>query len=410
MFQGVRNRLRRRPEADIAGYDDQAQTLARAAGVSSAQTPESVNEIATRLEAASAKPAPIAVESCPSHAPAVAAPAGRGRLRGLVLLGGGVRPMPLAMSLHRNVLDLPVGKGKTVLTHWLDEAAIVAQMLGVDYLPVRLLLDQDTAEPLSAVGAHASSSPKNQPQGNGVSASYRLERDTAEYRGTGGLLANIAVDYDDDDTILMGNAAQILLDPLAALLTSLKKTGGVVSLIGHLDGEPSGLMLITCRALRLIPNVGFVDMKEQALPIIASTYDVRVVQCRRPTGLSIRTLSDYIAALRALHQPIRATATDPWAEDWKSTFAIVEPGAAVSPSARIHDSVVLAGASVEAGAVVVRSVVEGTVRRDRNAVDQCVARTARPSRRKGKATQPKADSSQPPLEGDLEAVIPGMRI
>jgi hypothetical protein len=129
-------------------------------------------------------------------------------------------------------------------------------------------------------------------------------------------------------------------------------------------------------------------MKEQALPIIASSYDVRVVQCRRPTGLSIRTLSDYIAALRALHQPIRATATDPWAEDWKSTFAIVEPGAAVSPSARIHDSVVLAGASVEAGAVVVRSVVAGTVRRDRKAVDQCVGRSGK---------------------GEFDVVFPGMR-
>jgi hypothetical protein len=302
------------------------------------------------------------------------ASAGHGRLRGLVLLGGGVRPTPLAMSLSRNVLDLPVGKGKTVLTRWLDEGAIVAQMLGMDHLPVRLLLDRGAPEPLSA--------------GMTVSDHYRLERDTAEYRGTGGLLANIAVDYDDDDTILMGNAAQILLDPLSALLASLKRTRGVVSLIGHRDGEPSGLMLITCRALRLIPSVGFVDMKEQALPIIASSYDVRVVQCRRPTGLSIRTLSDYIAALRALHQPIRATATDPWAEDWKSTFAIVEPGAAVSPSARIHDSVVLAGASVEAGAVVVRSVVAGTVRRDRKAVDQCVGRSGK---------------------GEFDVVFPGMR-
>ncbi|MGA2441341.1 MAG: WecB/TagA/CpsF family glycosyltransferase [Tepidisphaeraceae bacterium] len=369
MLRGIRNRLMPRRaegeasalEAEIAGYEDEPETLARGSAVfggSSAETAESVNEIATRLESARAKSADNEVESSQFHEPAPAAAMGRGGLRGLVLLGGGVRPTSLAMSLSRNVLDLPVGKGKTVLTHWLDEAAIVAQMLGMERLPVRLLLDREAPEPVSAAKT--------------VSEHYRLERDTAEYRGTGGLLANIAVEYDDDDTILVGNAAQILLDPLSALLMSLKKTRGVVSLIGHRDGEPSGLMLITCRALRLIPRVGFVDMKEQALPIIASSYDVRVVQCRRPTGLSIRTLSDYIAALRALHQPIRATAMDPWAEDWKSTFAIVEPGAAVSPSARIHDSVVLAGGSVEAGAVVVRSVVAGTVRRDRNAVDQCV--------------------------------------
>jgi hypothetical protein len=136
-------------------------------------------------------------------------------------------------------------------------------------------------------------------------------------------------------------------------------------------------MLVTCRALRLIPKTGFVDMKEQALPGIASKYDVRVVQRRRPTGLPIRLLSDYIAALRALYQPVRGASTDPWAEDWMSGFAIVEPGGIVSSSARIHDSVVLAGGVVEAGAVVVRSVIAGTVRKERKAVDQCVESNGR---------------------------------
>jgi N-acetylglucosaminyldiphosphoundecaprenol N-acetyl-beta-D-mannosaminyltransferase len=279
----------------------------------------------------------------------------RGRLRGLVLLGGGVRPTPLATAIGRSVLDLPLGKGKTVLGRWLDEAESVSRLLGIEHLPVRLLMDLSAPQPRSVPADR-----------------YRMERDQSEYRGTGGLLANIAVDYDDDDMILVGNAAQVLLEPLTALYTSLHKTRGVIAVVGHREGEPSGLMLVTCRALRLIPKTGFVDMKEQALPSIASKYDVRVVQCRRPTGLPIRLLSDYVAALRALHQPIRGASTDPWAEDWKSTFAIVEPGATVSSSARIHDSVVLAGGIVEAGAVVVRSVVAGTVRKDRKAVDRCV--------------------------------------
>jgi hypothetical protein len=135
------------------------------------------------------------------------------------------------------------------------------------------------------------------------------------------------------------------------------------------------MMLVTCRSLRLIPPVGFVDMKEQALPIIADRFDVRVLQCRRPTGLPLRSLSDYVAALRAFHAPLsRPMAADPLAEEWKSMFAIVEPGAAVAPSARLYDSVVLAGGSIEGGAVVVRSLVTGSgvVRKDRKAVDQYV--------------------------------------
>lgn len=368
-LRGIPNRLfPPKPRAETVDYDDVQQILSDEKAIfedSAASSAASVNEIATRLAASNASSAVADIETTQFHDPAVFSPAGRGRLRGLVLLGGAVRPTPLGMMLGRSVLDLPVGNGNTVLTRWLEEAAIVAQMLGMDHLPVRLLLDRNALEPVSAARRTAE-------LGHGISDRYRMERDTSEFRGTGGLLANISVDYDDDDMILVGNAAQVLLDPLSALLTSLKKTHGMVGLIGHRDGEPSGLMLITCRALRLIPKVGFVDMKEQALPIIASSYDVRVVQCRRPTGLSIRTLSDYIAALRAIHQPIRATATDPWAEDWKSTFAIVEPGAMVASTARIHDSVVLAGGTVEAGAVVVRSVVAGTVRRDRNAVDVCV--------------------------------------
>jgi N-acetylglucosaminyldiphosphoundecaprenol N-acetyl-beta-D-mannosaminyltransferase len=373
-LRGVRNRLLPRYSEESGSYDDVQAILSQSTAFPEAPAPPapSVNEIASRLS--SAGPGESTAELGPIQLKESVhiGSSGGGQLRGLVLLGGTVRPTPLGMSLGRSLLDMPVGNGNTVLTRWLDEAAAVAQMLETNFLPVRLLLDRNALEPLSAAQRSAE-------LGQGNADYYRMERDTSEFRGTGGLLANIAVDYDDDDTILVGNAAQVLLDPLPALLASLKKTRGMVGLIGHRDGEPSGLMLITCRALRLIPSVGFVDMKEQALPIIASTYDVRVVQCRRPTGLSIRTLSDFIAALRAIHQPIRATATDPWAEDWKSTFAIVESGAVVAPSARIHDSVVLSGGVVEAGAAVVRSVVAGAVRRDHNAVDVCVE----PSRKRG---------------------------
>jgi N-acetylglucosaminyldiphosphoundecaprenol N-acetyl-beta-D-mannosaminyltransferase len=386
-FRGIPNRLFGKRSAPEIGPEAEASAIFFGPGGSplaptgAEDSAESVNEIATRLAAASAPMNTPAVNTTqlntlPMNTPPPPSESSQTfdavhstsssnvawRLRGLVLLGGGVRSTTLAASLDRNVLDLPVGKGKTLLTRWLDEAAAVAQLLEMEHLPVRLLLDNNAIAPISAAEYVSGT----------AGVRYQMERDAAEYRGTGGLLANIAVDYDDDDLILVGNAAQLLLDPLPALVTSLKKTRGTVGLIGHRDGEPSNLMLITCRALRVIPKVGFVDMKEQALPIIAGKHDVRVVQCRRPTGLTIRTLSDYVSALRALHQPVRAIATDPWAESWRSTFSIVENGATVAPSARIHDSVILSGANVESGAVVVRSVVAGTVRHDRKIVDECV--------------------------------------
>jgi hypothetical protein len=134
---------------------------------------------------------------------------------------------------------------------------------------------------------------------------------------------------------------------------------------------------VSCKTLRLIPTTGYVDMKEQALPAIAARYEVAVMHRRRPTGMAVRTLPDYIAALRHYHRRRQGkpALSDPLAEDWHPAFGLVEEGATVDPRAHVHDSVVLKGGVVEGGAVVVRSIVcpGGVVRRDRSAVDQfCV--------------------------------------
>lgn len=291
------------------------------------------------------------------------------RLRAVVLLGGAVRPTPLGLAAGRSVLDLPLdGNGNTsVLGRWLDEAARVAGMAGAGgRLPVRVMLNPAAAEPTGrgADPRHA--------------GSFRVERDSSEYRGTGGVLRDIANDYGDHDVLLVANAAQVLLEPLPSLAAALRAEGGDVTVVSHADGTPGGLMLVRCGSLRCIPASGFVDMKEQGLPRIAAAgFGARVLHRRRPTGLPLRTLQDYVLALRHRHdrrQAIGAAAADPLDEDWAPAFSIIEPGADVGPSARVHDSVVLAGGVVEDGAVLVRSVVcpGGVVRRDKAAVDQFV--------------------------------------
>src|SRR5204863_1877814 len=134
-------------------------------------------------------------------------------------------------------------------------------------------------------------------------SSFKVLRDQSEFRGTGGVLRDLSHDYDEDDLVLVANAAQLLLDPLSVVAAALDHKGGDVAMISHHDGTPSGLMLVRCKTLRLIPAAGFVDMKEQALPTISQHFDVRVTHFRRPSGLPIRTLSDYIAALRHYHRP-----------------------------------------------------------------------------------------------------------
>lgn len=288
------------------------------------------------------------------------------RLRAVVLLGGSVRANALCSSTGRSVLDLPLDEGGSILNFWLAQAAEVGRIAKLDRLPVRVMVDQNSPEPRSADPRYF---------GN-----YRVERDLSEYRGTGGVLCDICDNYQDDDLIIVANAAQVLIDPLPLVISTLQRKHGDVAVISHEDGTPSGIMLVTCKTLRLLPTLGFVDMKEQGLPLIAGKFDVRVVKRRRPTGLPIRSLEGYIQALHYYHRRRggKPGNSDPMAEDWTPAFSLIEPGAKVDPSVRVHDSVVLAGGCVEAGAVLVRSVVcpGAVVRRDRTAVDKLVATEA----------------------------------
>ena len=284
------------------------------------------------------------------------------RLKAIILLGGHVRSTPLSNSIGRSLLDLPLDENGSVLNHWLDHAAQLAKVANCGTLPVRVMVDRTSPEPISAAVKYY--------------GTFRIERDQSEYRGTGGVLGDLAAAYADDDLILVSNAAQILLDPLVSLAASLDQKRGDIALISHRDGSPSGMMLISCKTLRSIPKTGFIDMKEQALPGIAQKFSVEVVHRRRPTGLPIRTVPDYVTAMRLYHmrRAGKPTLIDPLAEDWQPAFGIVEEGAVVDPSARVHDSIVLRGAVVEPGAVLVRSIIcpSALVKRDRVVVDDFV--------------------------------------
>lgn len=338
-----------------------------------AAAPRQLPAVPARWEAATPAPS-VTVSARASEAPRIISTAQTdallSRLRSLVLLGGSVRASALSSCARRSVLDLPLDESGSILNHWLTHAREVARLADIQRLPVRVMVNHNAMEPVSAAPIHY--------------GSFRVERDLSDYRGTGGVLHDLAADYDDDDLILVANAAQVLLDPLTGIAAALQHKGGDVAVVSHEDGTPSGIMLVTCKTLRLIPATGFVDMKEQALPLIASKYDVRVLRHRRPTGLPVRSISDYVQALRFHHlrRSGRLGSTDPLAEDWSPSFSIVEPGASVDASARVHDSVVLRGARVEPGAVLVRSVVcEGAVVwRDRTAVDQLVAASGRNAR------------------------------
>lgn len=268
------------------------------------------------------------------------------QLQAIILLGGNVRTSRFGEAIGRSILDLPVEKNRTLLSFWQTQAKDLLNHLGVERMPVRLMLDRQAVEPAAARAIE------------GVVLS--VERDPYAYRGTGGVLRDLAVAYADDDYLLVANAGQLLNESLDSLTAELMDCGGDLAVMAHADGTPSGLMLVRCGALRDIPPAGFSDMKEQALPLIARSHRVEVINKNVSSGMPIRNVQDYITALRRHHRKLAGELeeTGAFAEEWQKSFQIVEDGARAD-EARIHDSVVLRGARVEAGAVVVRSVVCG---------------------------------------------------
>jgi hypothetical protein len=282
-------------------------------------------------------------------------------LRAVVLLAGSVRASQLCRATGRSLLDLPVLPDSSVLDYWHLQLTEMARLYDIEELPVRVMLDR--AAPLPHV---------SQVEGP---VSIQVEQDPFAFRGTAGLLSDLARAYEPDDYILVANAAEVLLEPLTGLVESLMAAQSDVSMVCLHDGTPSGLILLKCKALRDIAKVGYVDLKEQGLPVMARNHDIRVIRCNDYAGLPVRTRGSYLEALREFYQRVQSDKTPTEAltddEGWRAKFGLVETGAAVHPSAVVHDSVVLAGARVEPGAVLVRTVIcpSGVVRQDESAVD-----------------------------------------
>lgn len=283
-------------------------------------------------------------------------------LRAVVLLAGEVRANTLRKMTGRASPSLPVGANRTVLDCWREQLITLAETLGIEELPVRVLISR-------------SSGLKPRVDRFGP-VKISIEYDPSSFRGTAGLLSDIARSYDDDDQLLVTSAGQILFEPLIRIAMDLHAAGGDFTLGTDPNGVPSGLMLFRCGCMRSVSPVGFCDLNEQMLPELSKTAEVRIARFASPVAMSVRMLSGYVGALRAYHYRAagRCEVGQPFEEQWRPTFGIVEPDASVGRNVVVHDSVVLGGARIESGAVLVRSVVcpGAVIARDAHVVDQVV--------------------------------------
>jgi len=141
------------------------------------------------------------------------------RLRAVVLLAGSVRANHLRKLTNRRALHMPIAQGQTVLDCWREQLTSMAERLGVSALPVRVMVDQATGEN-TASRSHGP-------------IELTVEPDPLDLRGTGGLLSDIAREYDDDDLLLIGHASQLLFEPLAALTAAIASSSRDVSICGR---------------------------------------------------------------------------------------------------------------------------------------------------------------------------------
>lgn len=271
-------------------------------------------------------------------------------LRAVILLAGRVGRNEFADGVGRSVLDLPVDANTTVLDRWIDTLDRFARAFALPKIHLRVAVDRTGTLPEARVrDAHPM-------------IELEVVRDPEEYRGTAGLVKDLTKGYGEHDQILVATANQIQREPLRDVFQVLWRGDESVSIIPHDGGEFAGVFLLRCARLRDVSDVGFVDLKEQAIPSARGKEPLFVKRRAPGSTLPIRTLAEYIRALRLIHgtpnpDSFVCAPEDPFAETWQPVFSIVEPGAQVVPGAVLQDSVVLDGGRVEAGAVVTRSVV-----------------------------------------------------
>jgi hypothetical protein len=276
---------------------------------------------------------------------------GLGDVRSVILLAGQVGRNPLADGAGRSLLDLPVGDGRRLIDLWAEQLEDCAVVHGIDRIEVCISVDRGGRMPELLTRAASSR------------VEFALMRDPTEYRGTAGVVSDLTRGYDGATRVFVAAANQVLRESLARVAGDLARHDEAVAIVPHKGGELAGAFLLRCARLHDVAEVGFVDLKEQAIPGARGHGPLHAVHREPGASLPIRTLEEYIDALRAIHAVTqsdgRSPAADPFAETWEPAFAIVEPGAQVGDGAFLQDSVVLSGAVVGRGAILARSLVCG---------------------------------------------------
>ena len=217
----------------------------------------------------------------PAPSPAASSRVG-GRLSAVVLLAGEVRRTGLSRAAARSRLDLPISAVDSLGSCWHSHVGGLRAALGQPRLP--MFIAANTAAPI----------PRTRDFWQDVSVAL----DREEPRGSGGALRDISVGLDPDSYILVVSAHSYPRTELTTIAGSLLARGSDVVIHADPSGTPSGIFLMRCGALEGVGSKGFVDLKEQAMPQIASQHEVVVLKTADAPPIPIWTLDGYVRAAR----------------------------------------------------------------------------------------------------------------
>lgn len=282
-------------------------------------------------------------------------------------------PSPLVEEARQPSLELSLTARQTVFDRWCD---VLFDAAVGDRQPLK--------RPTLQV---VHSGPPYRPRRDFSDPRFQVitQEEPGSFRGPAGVLRDIAEHYDDDDILLVAEAARFIAGGLGQFLADFARLTPDVLIACHPGGEPAGIMLIRRGSLELVPNEGFMDIKEQWLPkVVRAGLDVWTSETRDFRPYPLRTREQFLEA-SAVAAGIGCSRTrgdtvlgPPRVLGAGIDKSRVSETAQVAPGAVIADAIVMPGAVIGPGAIVVRSIVcpEAVIPDDAEVVDRIVPAAA----------------------------------
>ncbi len=212
--------------------------------------------------------------------------------------------------------------------------------------------------------------------GAGLGRRWVFHLDRSANRGAAGVLADwnrATFGLSVAEWVLVVDASASPAIEVARLFDMVDDS--VAGVVGASDlGRYCGCLLIRREWLRVIPTVGFIDLREQFLGSVIKRGGRICCATVARRALRLNTRESWLKSVASWERSGTTLGRDPQVRTnyWRHGACVVEKGAVVDGS-RIVSSIVLSGAIVEPGACVARSVVcPGAVVRSGEVIVDCV--------------------------------------